>query len=88
MGVARVAAIQTGLLAGGMAPGTPVAVVQSASLPAQRQLLSTLHALPADLLASGLGSPSIIVVGEVVRCADAWDDHGAGTLLAGVLREA
>ena len=82
MGVARVAAIQAGLLAGGMAPGTPVAVVQSASLPAQRQLLSTLHALPHDLLASGLGSPSIIIVGDVVRCADAWDDHGAATLQA------
>ena len=77
MGVARVAAIQAGLLGGGMAPGTPVAVVQSASLPAQRELLSTLRDLPADLLVSGLGSPSIIVVGEVVRCADAWDDHGA-----------
>ena len=64
------------------APGTPVAVVQSASLPAQRQLLSTLQRLPDDLLASGLGSPSIIVVGEVVRCADAWDDHGAPGLLA------
>lgn len=73
MGVARVASIQAGLLAGGMAPGTPVAVVQSASCDAQRQLLSTLQDLPVALQASGLGSPSIIVVGEVVRCADAWD---------------
>lgn len=76
MGVARVASIQARLLAGGMAPGTPVAVVQSASLDAQRQLLSTLQDLPSALQASGLGSPSIIVVGEVVRCADAWDAHG------------
>ncbi len=82
MGVARVAAIQAGLLAGGMAPGTPVAVVQSASLDAQRQLLSTLQDLPLALQASGLGSPSIIVVGEVVRCADAWDAHGANALAA------
>lgn len=82
MGVARVAAIQAGLLAGGMAPGTPVAVVQSASLPAQRQLLSTLQALPDDLQGSGLASPSIIIVGEVVRCADAWDEHGARGMLA------
>lgn len=74
MGVARVAAIQAGLLAGGMAPDTPVAVVQSASRAAQRQLLTTLQALPAALAASGLASPSIIVVGQVVRCADAWCD--------------
>lgn len=72
MGVARVVAIQAGLLAGGMAPDTPVAVVQSASRAAQRQLLTSLHELPAALAGSGLASPSIIVVGEVVRCADAW----------------
>ena len=82
MGVARVASIQAGLLAGGMAPDTPVAVVQSASLDAQRQLLSTLRDLPPALQASGLGSPSIIVVGEVVRCADAWDAHGGAHALA------
>ena len=82
MGVARVASIQAGLLAGGMAPGTPVAVVQSASLDAQRQLLVTLQELPLALQASGLGSPSIIVVGEVVRCADAWDAHGGAHTLA------
>ena len=82
MGVARVASIQAGLLAGGMAPGTPVAVVQSASLDAQRQLLSTLQDLPLALQASGLSSPSIIVVGEVVRCADAWDAHGGVHALA------
>ena len=82
MGVARVASIQAGLLAGGMAPGTPVAVVQSASCDAQRQLLSTLQDLPLALQASGLGSPSIIVVGEVVRCADAWDAHDGAHALA------
>ena len=72
MGVARCAAIQAGLLAGGAAADTPVAVVQSASRAGQRQLLTTLGDLPRALLASGLGSPSIIVVGDVVRCADDW----------------
>ncbi|MBB5366850.1 MULTISPECIES: uroporphyrinogen-III C-methyltransferase [unclassified Janthinobacterium] len=72
MGVARCAQIQAGLLAGGMAPDTPVAIVQSASRSDQRQLLTTMGELPAALLASGLGSPSIIVVGDVVRCADQW----------------
>ncbi|SFU97321.1 uroporphyrinogen-III C-methyltransferase [Pseudoduganella namucuonensis] len=72
MGVARCAAIQAGLLAGGARPDTPVAVVQSATRDAQRQLITTLGELPAALAASGLGSPAIIVVGDVVRCADAW----------------
>lgn len=72
MGIARCAQIQQGLLAGGMAPDTPVAVVQSASRVAQRQLLTTLAELPQALVRSGLGSPGIIVIGDVVRCADDW----------------
>ncbi len=72
MGVARVDAIQAGLLAGGAAADTPVAVVQSATRDTQRQLLTTLGQLPQALRDSGLGSPSIIVVGDVVRCADDW----------------
>jgi len=75
MGVARVDAIQAGLLAGGAAADTPVAVVQSATREHQRQLLTTLGQLPQALRDSGLGSPSIIVVGDVVRCADEWQNH-------------
>jgi uroporphyrin-III C-methyltransferase len=71
MGVARCRQIQAGLLAGGKPPETPVAVIQSATGNAQAHLLTTLGALVDDLAISGLGSPSIIVVGDVVRCADA-----------------
>ncbi|MET0320161.1 MAG: uroporphyrinogen-III C-methyltransferase [Duganella sp.] len=78
MGVARIESIQAGLLAGGASPATPVAVVQSATRDNQRQLLTTLGALPEALRTSGLGSPSIIVVGEVVRCADDWREVAAG----------
>jgi uroporphyrin-III C-methyltransferase len=71
MGVARCRQIQSGLLAGGLASDTPVAVVQSATGVAQDHLITTLGSLPDDLLVSRIGSPSIIVVGQVVRCADA-----------------
>ncbi|PWF55684.1 uroporphyrinogen-III C-methyltransferase [Massilia glaciei] len=71
MGVARCRQIQAGLLAGGMAADMPVAVVQSATGAAQQHLLTTLRNLPDDLALSRIGSPSIIVVGDVVRCADA-----------------
>jgi uroporphyrin-III C-methyltransferase len=70
MGVARCRQIQAALLAGGKARDTPVAVIQSATGDAQAHLLTTLGALADDLAMSGLGSPSIIVVGDVVRCAD------------------
>jgi uroporphyrin-III C-methyltransferase len=70
MGVAHCADICASLLQGGMAQTMPVAVIQSASCTKQAQLITTLGQLPRDLAASGLGSPSIIVMGDVVRCAD------------------
>lgn len=70
MGVARCGVISLALLAGGRSATTPVAVIQSATGAAQMQLLTTLGQLSVALEHSGLGSPSIIVIGDVVRCAD------------------
>jgi len=69
MGVARCRQIQAALLAGGKPGNTPVAVIQSATGTAQTQLITTLAKLSGDLAISGLGSPAIIVIGDVVRCA-------------------
>ena len=46
---------------------TPVAVIERASLPTQRQCITTLGELLERLTATGLGSPAIMVVGDVVR---------------------
>jgi uroporphyrin-III C-methyltransferase len=70
MGVARCRQIQVALLDAGKPASTPVAVIQSATSGAQTQLLTTLGDVAADLAIAGLGSPSIIVIGDVVRCAD------------------
>jgi uroporphyrin-III C-methyltransferase len=72
MGVARCADIQAALIAGGKSAATPVAVIQAATSSSQAQLVTTLGDLPAALAASGLGSPSIIVIGDVVRCASQY----------------
>jgi uroporphyrin-III C-methyltransferase len=69
MGVARCSEIQQSLLAGGKSALTPVAVIQSATSAKQAQLITTLGELPAALALSTLASPSIIVIGDVVRCA-------------------
>lgn len=74
MGIARCSEIQAALLAGGKSPATPVAVIQSATGEAQAQLMTTLGQLPQALAASQLGSPSIIVIGDVVRCAEMYVD--------------
>jgi uroporphyrin-III C-methyltransferase len=66
MGVSGAAHIQRELLHG--LPGdTPVAVIQHASLPQQRHVATTLAALPQAIADGGLGSPAVIVVGDVLR---------------------
>lgn len=66
MGVAGAAHIQAELLHG--LPGdTPVAVIQHASLPHQRHVATTLARLGVAIVQAGLGSPSVIVVGDVLH---------------------
>jgi uroporphyrin-III C-methyltransferase len=66
MGVSSASDIQAQLLTG--LPGTtPVAIVQNASLPQQREAVTTLATLSDVLAREGLASPSVIVVGDVVR---------------------
>jgi uroporphyrin-III C-methyltransferase len=66
MGVSGAARIQRELLTA-LPASTPVAVVQRASLPDQRQAVATLGGLQAAIEREGLASPSIIVVGDVIR---------------------
>ena len=67
MGVSGAAHIQQELLAGGLAPDTPVAIIQNASLPQQRHACSVLADLQATLEREQLASPSVIVVGDVLQ---------------------
>ena len=67
MGVSGAPRIQAELMAGGLPATTPVAVVQHATLPAQRHAVCRLDQLADTLSREGLGSPSVIVVGEVMR---------------------
>ena len=69
MGVARCGEIAAALLAAGMAPTMPAAVVENASLPVERTLASRLDRLAADLRDYGIASPAILVIGEVARNA-------------------
>ncbi|MDB5751541.1 MAG: uroporphyrinogen-III C-methyltransferase [Ramlibacter sp.] len=66
MGVSSAARIQHDLLAG-LPPQTPVAIIQRASQPDQRHAVTCLAKLAATIEAEQLASPSVIVVGDVVR---------------------
>ena len=65
MGVAKLGEIREQLLAGGMATDTPVAMIENASLPHQRECRSDLMAMELDASAFELKSPAILVIGAV-----------------------
>jgi len=66
MGVSGAARIERELLHG-LPAGTPVAVIQHASLPQQRHVATTLGRLQRGIAEAGLASPAVIVVGDVLR---------------------
>lgn len=70
MGVATAEAIADKLIADGLAPDMPVAVIENATRPTMRVLRSSLAGL-ADLVASErVKSPALIVIGEVTALED------------------
>ena len=73
MGISSLHQIQQGLLQG-LPAQTPAAIVQNASLPHQREVVTTLQNLVTTMQEEGLQSPSIVVVGEVVKAARAWQN--------------
>ena len=73
MAVKHLGTIAAELMAGGRAPGTPVAVVSKATTPDQRVLVTTLGACVADIERAGIEPPAIVVIGEVVRLHETLD---------------
>ena len=69
MGLARLLNIVARLIAGGLPPDTPAAVIASGTLAGQRHVTASLQELPAQVQAAGLGSPAIVVIGSVAALA-------------------
>jgi uroporphyrin-III C-methyltransferase len=69
MGIARVAALVAGMLEAGFPADTPACAIQSGTLATQVEVLTTLDKLPAAVGEAQLGSPAILIIGEVVRFA-------------------
>lgn len=80
MGVARAAGITAQLLAAGLRPDLPAAVVSAAHTAEQRHAVTTLADLPGCIAREGLKSPALLVVGDVAAQADAahWRQVMAG----------
>lgn len=69
MGVAKLAEIGAQLREGGMAADTPVAMIENASLPEQRECRSDLLNMEQDAQHFMLKSPAILVIGAVAGTA-------------------
>jgi uroporphyrin-III C-methyltransferase len=69
MGMKRVAALVAGMLEAGFPAATPACAIQNGTLDAQAEVVATLGTLPAAAADARLGSPAILVIGEVVRHA-------------------
>ena len=80
MGLAALPEICRQLIAHGLAPETPAAVVQHGTLPSQRVVTDNLQHLAAKVAEAKLKSPSLIVIGGVVglRSKLAWFEGDAG----------
>lgn len=77
MAVKHLGHIAASLIMAGRATSEPVAVVAHATTDRQQVLETTLGAAAADLSASDIDPPAVIVVGEVVRMRSALDWLGA-----------
>lgn len=72
MGLNKLAAILAQFSSHGKGD-VPAGIIQNGTLPGQRSITGTVATLAALAQAEGIGSPAVIVVGEVVRYAQALE---------------
>ena len=73
MGVAPLPEICNGLLAAGMPPDMPAAIIEHGTLPAQRRISATLATLAEVARENDIKSPAISIVGKVCSLSEDFD---------------
>lgn len=66
MGVGRIRENTSMLMEGGLSPNTPAALIERGSWPDQRCVRGTLGDIAERAASAGVGSPAVLVVGDVV----------------------
>jgi uroporphyrinogen III methyltransferase/synthase len=79
MATANLREIASELIAHGLAPTTPAAVVQDGTRPSQRTVLGRLDSIADDVAAAEIGAPAVVVIGGVAALSKQlrWFDNGA-----------
>lgn len=67
MGITRLGEIATRLIAGGRSSETAAAVIENATWPEQRTITAPLASIAHEAERAGIGSPALIVIGDVVK---------------------
>ncbi len=81
MGKAAAAEVSRELIAHGLAPETPVALVENASLPEERHIATRLDLL--SIAAKGLGDgPTVLLIGEALRRSPKRAKHSPNKFMA------
>ncbi|MDD6088332.1 MAG: uroporphyrinogen-III C-methyltransferase [Desulfovibrionaceae bacterium] len=70
MGMKNLPDISAKLIAAGLDPNTPAALVHWGTTSRHRSLTGTVASLPSDAVKNGFSNPSVIVIGNVVRLHD------------------
>lgn len=66
MGVATLPRICERLIGHGLAPDTPAAIIEKATLPGERCIVGTVTSLPSLARSHGVRPPALVVIGQVV----------------------
>jgi uroporphyrin-III C-methyltransferase / precorrin-2 dehydrogenase / sirohydrochlorin ferrochelatase len=74
MGLSGLPVLCRELIARGMAPATPAALIEQGTTARQRVFTGTLEGLPQVIAEQGVHAPTLVIVGEVVRLREklAW----------------
>lgn len=72
MGATALEDICRGLLAAGMQPDMPAAILQKGTTAEQKRIIATVSTLGEEVKRQGIETPAIIVVGQVCALADAF----------------
>jgi uroporphyrin-III C-methyltransferase/precorrin-2 dehydrogenase/sirohydrochlorin ferrochelatase len=67
MGLAGLERVSRELIAHGLSPRTPAAIIQQGTMQGQRVVEGTLASLPRRAAEAQLRAPTLIVIGKVVR---------------------
>jgi uroporphyrin-III C-methyltransferase len=71
MGIGNLGQIMAGLSRAGLPTGTPAAVIERGFSDAQRSMTTTAGQLAAEVRRAEIGSPAVVVIGDVVAVAPA-----------------